>query len=111
MRRYETMKNATKTKEKVIFSKWDPAEYIETKEDVLAFLEGALEENDPEFLFKTIGYIARSKGMAQIARELNLNREGLYTALSPQGNPSFITIARVLDNLGFQLSIKQKIPA
>ena len=111
MRRYETMKNAAKTTKKVIFSKWDPAEYIETKEDVLAFLEGALEENDPEFLFKTIGYIARSKGMTKIARELNLNREGLYNALSPQGNPSFITIAQVLDNLGFQLTIKQKVSA
>jgi probable addiction module antidote protein len=111
MRRNETMKTAAKPKEKVTFSKWDPAEYIETKEDVLAFLEGALEENDSEFLFKTIGYIARSKGMAKIARELNLNREGLYTALSPQGNPSFITIVRVLDNLGYQLSIRQKISA
>ena len=63
------MKNTMKTKDMVTFSKWDPAEYIETKEDVLAFLEGALEENDPEFLFKTIGYIARSKGMAQIAQK------------------------------------------
>jgi len=49
--------------------------------------------------------------MAQIAKELELNREGLYTALSSQGNPSFVTIARVLDNLGFQLSIKQKVSA
>ncbi|MCL1817292.1 MAG: putative addiction module antidote protein [Spirochaetaceae bacterium] len=97
--------------EKIKTRKYDPAEDIETKEDVIAYLEAALEENDPEFLFKTIGYIARSKGMAQIARELNLNREGLYTALSPQGNPSFVTIARVLDNLGFQLSIKQKVSA
>ena len=97
--------------EKIKTSKWDPAEIIETKEDVIVFLEGALEEKDLEFLFKTIGYIARSKGMAQIARELNLNREGLYTALSPQGNPSFITVARVLDNLGFQLCIKQKVSA
>ena len=94
--------------EKIKTSKWDPSEIIETKEDVIAFLEEALEENDPEFLFKTIGYIARSKGMAQIARELNLNREGLYTALSPQGNPSFVTVSRVLDNLGFSLSIKLK---
>ena len=31
-------------------SKYDPAAYIETKEDVIAFLEVALEENDPEFL-------------------------------------------------------------
>jgi probable addiction module antidote protein len=94
--------------EKIKTKKWDPAEIIETKEDVIAFLEGALEENDPEFLFKTIGYIARSKGMAQIARELNLSREGLYTALSPQGNPSFVTVSKVLDNLGFSLSIKLK---
>jgi probable addiction module antidote protein len=93
------------------FKKWDPAEHINTKEDVIAYLEAAFEKNDPEFLFETIGYIARSKGMAKIARELNLNREGLYTALSPQGNPSFSTVAKVLDNLGFQLSVKQKIPA
>jgi probable addiction module antidote protein len=108
MRRNKSMKTKTKTKKKVTFAEYDPAEYIETKKDVIAFLEGALKENDPEFLFKTIGYIARSKGMAQIARELNLNREGLYTALSPEGNPSFITIARVLDNLGFRLSVQLK---
>ena len=94
--------------EKIKTSKYDPAEDIETSEDVVAYLEAALEENDIEFLFKTIGYIARSKGMAQISKELNLNREGLYTALSPQGNPSFITVVRVLDNLGFRLNIQSK---
>ena len=94
--------------DKVKTSKYDPADDIETTEDVIAYLEAALEEDDPEFLFKTIGYIARSKGMAQIARELNLNREGLYTAPSPQGNPSFTTVARVLGNLGFSLSVKLK---
>jgi probable addiction module antidote protein len=93
---------------KIKTSKWDPSEYIETKEDVIAYLEVALEENDPAFLLKTIGYIARSKGMAQLARELNLNREGLYESLSPTGNPSFITVMKVLDNLGFQLNIQQK---
>ena len=92
-------------------SVYDPAEYIETKEDVIAFLEGALEENDPEFLLETIGHIARSKGMTQIAKELNIDRAGLYKSFSPDGNPYFITVARVLNNLGFQLSIKQKLPA
>jgi probable addiction module antidote protein len=94
--------------EKIKTSKWDPSEEIETKEDVIAYLEVALEENDPAFLLKTIGYIARSKGMAQLARELNLNREGLYESLSPTGNPSFITVMKVVDNLGFQLNIQQK---
>ncbi|MFP3041481.1 putative addiction module antidote protein [Treponema primitia] len=72
--------------EKVTVKDWDPAEYIETKEDVIACLEAALEENDPEFLLSTIGDIARSKGMTQIAQELNLNREGLYKSFLPLNN-------------------------
>ena len=93
---------------KVTFAKWDPAEVIETKEDVIAHLEVALEENDPEFLLKTIGHITRSKGMAQIARELNLDQEGPDTSLPTKDNPSFTTVASVLDNLGFTLSVKLK---
>ncbi|MCL2010857.1 MAG: hypothetical protein FWG71_10010 [Synergistaceae bacterium] len=46
-----------------------------------------------------------------LARDLNLNRESLYRYLSQDGNPSFVTVAKALDNLGYQLSVKQKIPA
>jgi len=99
----------TAAKEKVTFSKWDPAEIIDTKEDVIAFLEGALEENDPDFLLETIGHIARSKGMTQIARELNLDRKGLYKALAPDGNPSFKTVLKLFDILGLQMRLEQKI--
>ena len=87
------------------------ADHINTKEDVAAYLEAALEENDTALLLAVIGDIARSKGMAQIAKELNLARESLYRSLSQDGNPSFSTIVKVLDNLGFQLSVRQKIPA
>ena len=90
---------------------WDMAEHINTKEDVAAYLEAALEENDTALLLAVIGDIARSKGMAQIAKDLNLARESLYRSLSQDGNPSFATIAKVLDYLGYQLSIKQKISA
>ena len=90
---------------------WDMADNINTEEDVYAYLEAAFEENDPETIFDVIGAIARSKGMAQIARELNLNRESLYRSLSPDGNPSFNTVLKVLDNLGFRLSVRQKVPA
>ena len=100
----------TAVKEKITFAKYDPAEVIETKEDVIAFLESALEENDPDFLLRTIGHIARSKGMTKLARELKLDRKGLYKSLAPDGNPSFFTIVKVLDNLGYQLNVKQKLP-
>jgi len=88
--------------------KYDTADYINTKEDVAACLAVALAENDTAFFLKTIGIIARSKGMTQIARELNLSRESLYQSLSPDGNPSFETMLRVLDILGYKFSIEQK---
>jgi probable addiction module antidote protein len=97
--------------ENITFEKWDPADDIETKEDVIATLGVALEENDPEFLLSVIGDIARSKGMAQLAKELNLDRAGLYKAFSEKGNPSFLTVVKVLDNLGFRLRVEQKVSA
>jgi len=97
-----------KTGKKVTFADYDPAEYITTKERVIAFLEEALEENDPDFLLETIGHIARSKGMAQIAKELNVDRVGLYKSLAPDGNPSFKTVFRLIDLLGLQLKVELK---
>jgi probable addiction module antidote protein len=101
--------------EKVTFSEWSLTGQIETREDVIgtieAVIELAVQENDPEYLLKAIGDAARSKGMAQIARELNLDRAGLYKSLSPVGNPSFLTVMKVLDNLGFRFRIEQKASA
>jgi probable addiction module antidote protein len=87
---------------------WDMADHINTKEEVFAYLEGALEEHDMETFFDVVGAIARSKGMAQIAKDLGLNRESLYKSLSREGNPSFATIAKVIDLLGYRIEIKQK---
>ena len=98
----------TAVKEKITFSKYDPAEVINSKEAVKAFLEVALEENDPDFLLRTIGHIARSKGMTQIAKELNLDRRNLYRSLAPDGNPSFKTVFKLLDILGLQIRLEQK---
>jgi probable addiction module antidote protein len=88
--------------------KWDMADHIKTKDDVIGYLEAALEENDTELLFTVIGDIARSEGMTQLARELNLSRESLYRSFSRAGNPSFATVIRLLDLLGYRIEIKQK---
>jgi probable addiction module antidote protein len=82
-------------KQTVKISDWDPSEDIETKEDAIAYLEAALEENDTELLFAVIGDIAKSRSMTEIAKELKLNRESLYRSLSTEGNPSFNTLATV----------------
>ena len=91
------------------FSVYDPAEYITTPGDVFAHLEVAIEDNDPEFFLETIGHIARSVGMAKLARELNLDRAGLYKAFSAGGNPSFATVMSMLNRLGFGLSLRRVV--
>jgi probable addiction module antidote protein len=96
------------TDEKITISDWNPADYIETKEDVLAYLEVALEEDSPEFLMRTIGHIARSKGMSRIAEELNLDMADLSGSLSQNNNTSFKTLYNVLALLGFRLKIEKK---
>jgi probable addiction module antidote protein len=76
---------------------------------VAGYLEAALEENDTSLLLAVIDDIARSKGMAQIAKDLNITSESLARSLSLDDNPSFGSVAKALDNLGFQLSVKFKI--
>ena len=83
---------------------WDMAEHLETKEDMAAYLEAALEDGDPKLVTAVLGDIARSKGMAKIAQETGLGRESLYKALSNEGNPEFATVLKVLQALGLRLS-------
>ena len=82
---------------------WDPAEHLETEEDMAAYLEAALEEGDPALVAAALGDIARAKGMAQIARETGLGRASLYKALSPEGSPEFATVLKVVRALGLRL--------
>jgi len=82
---------------------WDPAEHLETEEDMAAYLEAALDEGDPTLVAAALGDIARAKGMTQVAREAGLGRESLYKALSPAGNPEFATIMKVVAALGLKL--------
>jgi len=89
-------------------SKWDIAEILDTKEDIIACLEVALAEPDTKFLFETLGAVARSAGMARIAKELGVTREGLYKSLSPGGHPSFETVVKLLDVLGLRVRLEKK---
>jgi probable addiction module antidote protein len=86
-------------------TRWDAADMLQTKEDIAAYLDAVLEDGDPDLLKAALGDIARSKGMTNIAREAGLGRASLYKALSPDGNPEFVTVAKVLKALGLRLSV------
>jgi len=82
---------------------WDPNEHISSKAEMAAYLEAALEDGDPSVIAGVLGDIARSKGMAQLARDTGLGRESLYKSLSSEGNPEFSTILKGVNALWLKL--------
>lgn len=87
---------------------FDAANYLQTEEDILYFLEAAMEGNDPKHIASALGDVARSKGMSDIARKAGLGRQALYSALSDTGNPTLETLTAVLGALGLQLSVQRR---
>ncbi len=82
---------------------FDAAEYLNSDDDVAAYLTTILEENDPALLAAAIGDIARARGMSQVAKDAGIAREALYKALRPGSEPRFATISRVCAALGVRL--------
>ncbi len=89
-------------------TRWDSAEYLKTDEDIQLYLEACLEEagDDPAFIVHALGVVARAHNMSQLARDTGLTRESLYKALSSEGNPTFLTVAKVARALGYKLTIQ-----
>jgi probable addiction module antidote protein len=85
-------------------SPYDVVDYLKTEEDMALYFEACLEEagDDPAFIAKVLGDIARARGMTQVAKDTGLAREGLYKALSGEDNPSFATILKVVHALGLR---------
>lgn len=87
------------------FTPFDAANYLNTVDDVAAYLEAVIDESgdDPTVIARALGTIARSRNFSQIARQAGMSREGLYKALSTDGNPSLATIIKVSHALGLRL--------
>lgn len=87
------------------FTRWDSAEHLKTEEDMAFYLDACIDEagDDPAFIARALGTIARARGMTQVARDAGLSRESLYRALSGEGNPELGTILKVIKALGLKL--------
>ncbi len=89
------------------FTRWDVADHLQSKEDVRLYLEACAEEDpgDGSLIRAALNDIARAQNMSRLARDIGMTREGLYKALSENGNPSFTTVMRITRALGMHLRI------
>lgn len=90
---------------------FDMAAMLDSDETISEYLSQVLEDGDSDELLRALGYIAKAKGMALIAKESGLGRESLYKALSPGSQPRFDTILKVIKALGIKLHAEPSLSA
>ena len=88
--------------------KWDSSEFLDDQEDIDAYLQFAFESGEPHQITKALGNAAKAQGMLDVANKTGISREHLYTSLGENGNPTLQTLTKVMDTLGYQLSVVPK---
>lgn len=89
------------------YKRFDAADHLHDLDDVAGYLEIALEASaeDPTAVPRALGVIARSQNMSELARRVGMSRDGLYKALSEEGNPTWSTILKVTNALGLRFEL------
>lgn len=81
-------------------------EWLKDPANAAAYVEAALEEDDPAGLLQALRNVAESRGgVARIAEKTGLNREALYRTLSKRGNPQLRSLTAILSATGLRLSV------
>ena len=94
--------------EKVTHAPYDTADYLRNEDEIAAYLEAVMEEggDDPAFVARALGTVARARNMTSLARDIGMSRAGLIKALSGEGNPTFATVLKVAKALGLRVSFE-----
>lgn len=89
---------------KTTTTRYDVADHLRTPAEMAAYVEATFEEanGNAAYIAKALGDVARSKGMAKVARHAGLSRESLYKALSGDRSPGFDTVLKVMGALGLR---------
>ena len=73
--------------------------------EAAAYVEAALELDDPAALLVALRQIAKAHGIADVARRADVGEKTLFRALSENGNPTVATLHKVLHAVGLRLSV------
>ena len=90
---------------KIKTSPWDAAKYLKTEKDIAGYLSAAFDDGNRAIIARALSNVARARGMTEIARKAKIPRSTLYKALSPDGNPEFQTVRKIVDAFGLKLQV------
>lgn len=89
---------------------FDMSTLLDSDAAIAEYVSQVLDDGDVEEMLRAIGYVAKARGMAQVAASAGLGRESLYKALRPGAQPKFETIRKVFGALGFRLRLEPDHP-
>jgi len=75
-------------------------------EFAVEYLKAALEDDEPAVLLIALRHLAQAQGIAKVAKAAGIQRESLYRALSPRGNPRLSTLVAVTKAIGLKLTVE-----
>ena len=69
---------------------------LRTPEDMTAYLNESMEDEDPRIFLSALQDVVRMQGMSHVSRQAGVNRQSLYKVLSGDRNPRVDTLNKVL---------------
>lgn len=91
---------------KATFRRFEITDHLKNEADIAGYLDAIADLDDPALTIAALSDVARARNMSQLARDADITREGLYKALSPDGNPSFVTVSKIAKALGFRITLQ-----
>lgn len=87
-------------------------ELRDNPEFAVEYLKAALEDAaEPEVLLVALRRVAEARGgVTKVAKAAGIERESLYRALSPHGNPRLSTLVAVTKAVGLRLTVESARP-
>ena len=87
-------------------SKTSCVEYLADFRNDADFLNAHIVNDQPNQIIFALSVLARARGMSVLSKKTGISRDGLYKALSKSGNPSFITVMRIMNGLELRFTVR-----
>ncbi|MCL2000413.1 MAG: putative addiction module antidote protein [Planctomycetes bacterium] len=86
-------------------TRFDVMDHLVTPDDMAGYLKACLDEGGVDLFLLGLGDVIKAQGIAKIAKETGLSREGLYNTFKPGRKPQFDTVHKITEALGLTISI------
>lgn len=74
----------------------------------LGYLNAALDDGDQRVFLLCLRNVVEAHGISRLARRTHISREHFYRMFSNGGNPQWDTLCKVMNQIGFRLTVHLK---